>query len=65
MRHCEACGREFGPGGRSQTCTHCGFNASKGPMPRTKASLDRLERQRRAKEEMENELRDYLDIDTD
>jgi hypothetical protein len=34
-------------------------------MPRTKASLDRLERQRRAQEEMENELRDYLDIDTD
>ena len=64
MRYCEACGREFASG-RSQTCAHCGFNTGKGTMPRTKASLDRLERQRQTENELENQLRDYLDIDTD
>jgi hypothetical protein len=33
-------------------------------MPRTKASLDRLERERQGEEELEKELREYIDIGT-
>jgi uncharacterized Zn finger protein (UPF0148 family) len=66
MRHCDACGREFSRGQfGSQTCPYCGFNTGASPMPRTKSSLDRIERKRKVEEEQEKELNDYLDVSTD
>ena len=65
MRTCDACGRDFRGPGRSRTCPHCGFNNNpRDPMPRSKASLARIEERRREQEETEQELREYFDLDS-
>ncbi len=65
MRHCEACGREFKAQRRSRTCTYCGFNNDpRSPMPRSRGSLKQIEEQRRQRREEEDELCDYLGVDT-
>jgi len=62
MRHCEACRRDFRSRRRSQTCPYCGYNTNpRGRMPRSRASLERLEQEQRERRELEEELREYLD----
>jgi len=66
MTTCEACGREFRKLGRSQTCPYCGFNTNpRAHTPRSKGSLELIEKRRRLQEEMERELREYFDISHD
>ena len=66
MRTCEACGREFTPFRREPTCPYCGYNTNpRSPFPRSKASLARMERDRREREEMERDLHEYLGAATD
>ena len=63
MRHCDACGRDFRRLGRSMTCPYCGFNTNpRAYTPRSKASLELIEKRRREEQEMERELREYFDV---
>jgi len=45
MTSCEACGREF-PLNHDLTCPYCGFDNGPGELPRTEASMRRIERRR-------------------
>jgi rRNA maturation endonuclease Nob1 len=42
---CEACGREF-QGHRTSECPWCGYDNGPGKLPRTEASMRRIERRR-------------------
>lgn len=74
MRTCEACGRDFRGSPRPGTCPYCGFNVTKGIMPRIvrvgprrrltpeemdEARLVELERQDRA--DHQEYLREHCD----
>jgi len=64
MRSCHACGREFGGQGHCQTCPYCGFNTNpRSRNPRSKAALAQIEQDRREAEELEEEMREYFDVD--
>jgi len=66
MRTCEACGREFTLVHRDPTCPYCGYNTDpRSPLPRSKASLARMEQDRQEQEERERELNEYLGAATD
>ena len=60
MRLCEACQREFHTVARRQTCPYCGFNTNpRGQLPRSRASLDRLEQQRQERQQELEDFREY------
>jgi len=60
MKHCEACQREFRAAARVHTCPYCGFNTHpRGQMPRSKASLERIEQRRKRREQELEDYREY------
>ena len=64
MRNCEACGRDFAASrGQGLSCPWCGFNTAHTTTPRSQASLKELER-KQEEDELDQELYDYLDIES-
>ncbi len=56
MRTCQACGREFvRKRHHPMACIYCGYNNAPGGMPRSLASLQRMEVERQAERDKQTE----------
>ena len=62
MITCEACAREF-KAFRGLTCPHCGYNNGASELPRTEASIRRIEERMRQEAEAEQMANQWLGLD--